>query len=306
MNTLKRILAIAMALILVLVLAAFASCTKTEQESDQNPDQPDQTDVAEGGDDDLTDGLPNPIEETTAEGITEASGFVLTAPEGAENVKYAIINAEEPTYEMSFTLDGKDYCYRVTPTSSVEAADTTGVYYDWNYEGVTVANFDAKYASNDEATVLYWLDVVPGINYSLSCNANVAADDMIALAESLYVPTQGDSDGDEIDGSELAQLMAGHYEDENSNTVDVVYTGMSTYDVTISINRLSVFEGIGRFEENCVKFTVEAPDGSTITGRFFPEVEGDGFDLCFTDSQWNLLESGTTFEGFAPAAVVEE
>ena len=285
---------------LVLVLAAFASCTKTNQE----PDQPDV--VVDGGDEEQTDDLPNPIEETTAEGITEASGFVLTAPEDAEDVKYAIINADEPTYEMSFTLDGKEYCYRVTPTVVVEAVDSTGLNYEWDYEDVTVAGFDAKYASNDEATALYWLDIVPGINYSLGCDANVAAEDMIALAETLFAPVQGDSDGDETDGSELAQLMAGHYEDENSNTVDIMYTGMSTYDVTIGINRLSTFDGIGRFEEGCVKFTVEAPDGSTITGRFFHAVEGEGFDLCFTDSQWDLLEGGTSFEGFAPVAVVEE
>ena len=53
----------------------------------------------------------NPVHETDAAGVAERLGAAMTAPEGAENVSYRLIDGEQPIGEMTFTpaaaLDNK-------------------------------------------------------------------------------------------------------------------------------------------------------------------------------------------------------
>lgn len=269
----KKIIAILLA---ASMLLAFTGCGKKEEQPEA--------------------GMPNPMTEISAEEME----FYVNVPEGAEDVKYFVIeDGDDKMYQVDYTLDGKDYCYRIQGTSDVASYDMSGIYADkWETEDASVMDRDAVVMTSSEGSVIYWLDVAPGINYTLSSSQKLTAAELTEAAEALFVPMQGEAAADE----ELPAFTEGHYEDGEYNTVDVEYAGMNNYSITIGLYRLAELEGEGRWEEESLKFTVEAPDGSSIDGRFFPCVDGDGFSLCFTDSDWELLESGTTFDGFLPAA----
>lgn len=266
----KKLIAILLA---VAMLFALAACAK-DGESEQDV------------------GVPNPMSEVSADDME----FSINVPENASDVKFFIIDdGSSKINQMTYTLDGKEYCYRMQFTDETAAYDMSGIYSDkWENEDTAVSYCDAVAMTCSEGSVIYWMDVVPGVNYTLSCAQQLSAAELSAAAEQLFAPMQGDAEGDE----EMPAIAEGHYEDGDFDTVDLEYAGMGVYQVTIGIYRLSTFEGEGRWEEDSVKFTVEAPDGSSITGRFFPSVDGDDYSLSFTDSQWDLLESGALFEGF--------
>ena len=201
-NTLKKIISVSV--VCTLALAMFAGCTKEKEnnapEADQqiedqveNQDEDESKDEGEDEDDGVQ--IANPMAETTKEDILSEIGVDLTAPEGSENVKYYTITDEsDKTYEMSFTSDGVEYCYRVTPTGEVKPTDTTGLNYTWTTtENTTVAERAAIYSSCADASALYWIDIVPGINYSIGCKGEVALDVLTAVAESVFAPVQGNN-----------------------------------------------------------------------------------------------------------------
>ena len=169
-------------------------------------------------------GLPNPVTECTQEELLEVTGFDLAAPADAENVAYSYIavEGEETIAQLIFTVDGKEYCYRAQPTaitsmfgsvredenasadSLTEAlqnavgigAALAGLNYEW--EGM--ATVDVSYcegvsANNDgKAGFISWLDVAPGILYSLGMNDGCTQDLLINMADSIFVPVQGDAE----------------------------------------------------------------------------------------------------------------
>ncbi len=204
--------------------------------------------------------------------------------------------------QVTYTLDGKDFCYRMQQADDVVAYDMSGIYADkWETEDATVSYCDAVVMKSSEGSVIYWMDIVPGINYTLSCAQQLSAAELSEAAVSLFASMQGEVDGDEAEVAEVPAIAEGHYVDAHADTIDLVSTVADTYQVKISITRLAKVAGEGTWEEGCVKFTVAAPDGSSITGRFFPSVDSEDYSLCFTDSGWGLLESGTTLEGFYAA-----
>ena len=62
-------------------------------------------------------GLANPWEEMTAERLSEVSGLSFGAPEGAEDVAYSYLGAENLA-QMTFTLEGAALCARIQPTAA--------------------------------------------------------------------------------------------------------------------------------------------------------------------------------------------
>lgn len=165
-------------------------------------------------------GLPNPMHECTEEELAQATGIALTAPEGASDVKYFYIDSGESAIsQVIFTLDGKNYCYRAQPTSfvSIEAnvnenasvkdlssalndctnigATLSGMHYDW--ECVSLIDIaesrDAVVAFNEgKEGFIAWLDVVPGVLYSLSVEKGASQELLMNTAEVCFVPLQGD------------------------------------------------------------------------------------------------------------------
>lgn len=272
-NTMKKMLAVLLALSMIFVLAA---CKKDEEPT---PD----------------DGMPNPMTEITPQEMA----FSLNIPDGASGVKFFTVGEnDDKIYQMSYTLDGKEYCYRMQSTNETAAYDMSGIFSDkWESEDAKVDYCDAVVKTCSEGSVIYWLDIVPGVNYTLSCADQLSAEELTETAAFLFLPMQGEADGPE--GEEIPAIEEGHYGNENYDTVDLVCNDDGTYSVSIGLYRLASLEGEGTWEEGCVLFTVPAPDGeNTITGRFFHEVEADSYTICFTDSGWELIEAGSTFEGF--------
>ena len=167
--------------------------------------------------------VENPVTECTYEELLEKTGLDIAAPEKAEDVTYAYIAIEgaEPIAQVEFTLDDQEYCYRAQATAATSimteidadgqlvAADTleealksgisigatlSGLNYDWEAcASIDIAHCDGIAAFNDgKAGFVAWLDVAPGILYSLGVNDNCSQDELMKMAEAVFVPMQGD------------------------------------------------------------------------------------------------------------------
>ena len=191
-NKTRRTIAAALCL---LTLCAFG-CEKADQiESEAVAPDEEASELEEPTDMGGMVGIANPMTGMTAEELAEKTGFTLTPPEGASDVRYFTLKGgSAQTAQMDFTLNGREFTYRVTPTSETEAADTTGLYYTWEQtEEAEVGRCTGTLNLGKEAAGLYWLDVVPGVNYSLSCIGSTTEDEMRSLAETLFAPVQGEA-----------------------------------------------------------------------------------------------------------------
>lgn len=141
--------------------------------------------------------VPNPWIETTFEEVFSTLGLIFNCPTEAENVLFRIL-ANESLAEMQFSLLQTDYVFRIQPAA--EFTDISGTYYEWTNEaGVLVGWCDAvlkTYIGDTENTrVLLWFDAAPGIMYSLAC-VNTAEADLCTVAQSIYLPLQGECESD--------------------------------------------------------------------------------------------------------------
>jgi len=143
--------------------------------------------------------------DVTAQELVEKTGMDLAyLADRTQKVTYNVITAStDPIAEAKLvTVDGVDATLRVKPVSATavtEMEDFSGLNYKWTAEAYEeVAGREAWMKACSDMTEIHWLDVVPGVGYYLSVKGNVNAETMIALAEELFVPMQGDADG--IDG----------------------------------------------------------------------------------------------------------
>ena len=204
---LKVILALAM---VVVMPVAFCACGDSQQTEEQTEDA----------------GVANPVHECeSADEVCQATGLSIEAPEGATDVVYSYIDATdeegEAIAQVVFTLDGNEYCYRCQSTAEtslgnddeeadsdelLESLDTdtnkalalAGIYAEWSAGGTTlVSERDGVFALNEgKEGVIAWLDVVPGVMYSLSMDKGASQDLLQATAEASFVPMQGEADGE--------------------------------------------------------------------------------------------------------------
>ena len=167
-------------------------------------------------------GIPNPVHECSKEELCAATGIFLDAPEGATDVSYDYIdNADAPISQVLFKLNGKSFCYRAQPTSytSITAnvsdavvettdlmdslnnstnigASLAGMYGDWEIAALVdvAGSREGVVALNDgKAGFISWLDVVPGVLYSLSVDKKASQPLLMDTAELCFVPLQGDA-----------------------------------------------------------------------------------------------------------------
>lgn len=144
-------------------------------------------------------GAANPIEETDAEGVRQTIGVRFGVPDNAENVEYYTINNE--LAEMRFVQDSTEFTARIKPAGEFE--DISGMYYDWTAidDSWKVKYCDARNMSyinetEDDVMVTLWYDVAPGLMYSLSAvGDDLNGLDLTVIAEQIFIPMQGDSDG---------------------------------------------------------------------------------------------------------------
>lgn len=169
------------------IFASICGCSKSE---------------AQAGDESIV----NPILEVTEDEFVKEVGIELGIPSDAKDVKrfiYLVDGSIEVLGEAQYSLDGKEYVQRVLSTDKTSFDDIddkyiesfTGCYYTWTEnEDANVAYCAAKVMSCDEAKVVVWLDVAPGIIYSISTtDTSVSNDELIKIATDSFIPMQQDS-----------------------------------------------------------------------------------------------------------------
>ena len=135
----------------------------------------------------------NPWTDTDADGMMQELGLFMGAPEGAEDVIYRVLAAEQ-LGEIQFTLDGQAYTARIK--AAAEEEDISGLYFDWTSEEeceIEGRKGTIRQAQDEDAVVIAcsWFDVAPGIMYSVSTSTqDPAAVDITAVAEAVFEPMQ--------------------------------------------------------------------------------------------------------------------
>lgn len=116
------------------------------------------------------------------------------------------------------------------------------------------------------------------------------------------VTTEAVATTEQITTDEKAEdAYAGVYLDYENNepNLSIKANGDGTYEISIGIFRLAVFEdGVGTLSENGLEFTATDPAGNPIKGVI--TLEGNEAVVTFTDSTWELIENGTSFRYHKP------
>lgn len=119
---------------------------------------------------------------------------LATAPEGAEDVVISVFSQDGRTVaETAFTLSGARWVYRTAP-GELELVDISGLGSFSLSAAGKVSYCDAQ-LSYDEGGVgkIIWFDIVPGIEYSLSVDTGASAEALTNMADTLFIPMQGDA-----------------------------------------------------------------------------------------------------------------
>lgn len=244
--------------------------------------------------------MVNPMKEVTAEEMIHATGIVLAAPEGAEDIRcFTITVGDAVIAQMDFTLDGKAYTYRATG-AELDITALSGVYFGKAEETeIHVSYTQGKLCTEGSTAVLFWDDRVPGFRYSLSCSECEDPAVLQEIAEATFHPMQGEDDGCVyVEFSDLEGVWTA----EDGSTVTLTVTEAGEYDALVSICRLSQFPGSGELDPVRMNLTLEDPNGGTLRAEFHANEDGTG-TLVITESTWNLLAAGTEFPGFARQSV---
>ena len=251
--------------------------------------------------------LANPWTESDEQGVAEATGFVMTAPEGASEVVYSYMR-EDGLAQMSYTLEGAQWNYRMEMAD--ELTDISGMSYQWDSElDGEVSGLPAKYYGYAESAeenarmvqVVNWYDAVPGIAYSLSAaGTDLNGMDIQVFAESLYQPAQSEATGDAQKDrtEELENYFLGERTKDDGSTLTISDNGDGTFAVNICITRLcSLEDGVGTFEDHKMYFEVTDPNGEKMSGMIYRDND-NSLDVRITDSTWPLLPNDEVIEEF--------
>ena len=253
----------------------------------------------------------NPIHETDAAGVAERLGATMTAPEGAENVSYRLIDGEQPIGEMTFTLEGRDYAYRMAPSAMGEES-IDGMHYDWQQSGETPVGYLSAALSWNEggAGVIRWFDTVPGMLYSLSMNEGASREALSATANLLFAPLQGEADGDVTPAATEAPQSG---EDDPATAESDAFA--AAYRAAIERIRTDARPGTaggslvsaGCCAELCDVFTAHAPEGErvrTLLEEYMATLDGDALAL-YRQQLESVLDSFDEVAGPNGAGLLE-
>lgn len=134
----------------------------------------------------------------TAQSIVAALGYDLAAaPAGAEAVRYNAFELDGLTVgETEFILDGVSYSYRMAQTWVIEDdfADISGLEQEFQNHVTGEVMWCPAKLSFDEggAGKVIWFDVAPGLLYSVSMEQGASEEALLAIANQLFEPAQGD------------------------------------------------------------------------------------------------------------------
>lgn len=210
--------------------------------------------------------LANPWTDSDRQGVLEATGFDMAAPEGASDVSYSYM-AEDGLAQMTYILDGNDWTYRIL--SAAELTDISGLSVEWSYQGdATVAGLEGKdYAygdintdNSDHYQMIQWYDAAAGVTYSLSVYSlhDLGGMDIQVFAESIYQPLQGEaSDDAEADAeNEINEYFLGDFTSNyDSSTMSIEANSDDTYTVQLSLFRtMDIEDTAATFKDHMIYF----------------------------------------------------
>ena len=166
----------AMLLALAIFASLFAGCAFAEAKEETEPV-----------------GLANPVHEVTDEELLEETGFAFQEPAGCEDVSYCYIEGDPVIAQMTFTLDGRTWTYRLA--SAAEETDISGLYYTWKKTAKADVDYNEAKLSwiKNEQGMISWYDAVPGVMYCLSVDTEANKDILTEMANALFCPLQGDA-----------------------------------------------------------------------------------------------------------------
>lgn len=133
-------------------------------------------------------------------GILKTLGYdVAVAPDDAEDVTYGVLEIDGQTVaETAFTLDGISYRWHMGMSDSADPerlVDLSGSERVYPHTVETTIRWCRAELSDDPGNAgckLIWIDIAPGLAYSLETDGMVPPEALQELAESLFVPAQGE------------------------------------------------------------------------------------------------------------------
>jgi hypothetical protein len=255
-----------------------------------------------------TQEMANPWTESDEQGVAEATGFDMVAPEGATNVSYSYMS-EGALAQMTYELDGANWNYRIQMAN--ELTDISGMNYAWmtgtdgsvsGRNAIYYAYNSATSEGNEIVNLVNWYDAVCGVTYSLSATGKEISDaEMQTYAENLYVPLQGEATDDPVadQENELNDYFLGeHKRSYDESVLTISDNGDGTYCVNLSIIGLCNLEnGVGTFDEHKMAFTIQDPNEEEMSGVIYRDND-NSLVVEITNSTWGLLATGEVLDGF--------
>lgn len=136
-----------------------------------------------------TIGLPNPVQESTAEDIAKELNVKFAVPDGAKNIHYSII--EGKLAQMDFIWNEAECTARIQ--RAAESEDISGFYYNWSNETPCTVGANAGIAKwqitevGEVVGICLWQNKASNLTYSVSMKKNADSEKLIALANAVYI-----------------------------------------------------------------------------------------------------------------------
>ena len=135
-----------------------------------------------------TAGLPNPVQESTAEEITKRLNVKFAVPDDAKNIRYSIIAGN--LAQMEFIWNEAECTARIK--RDAESEDISGFYYNWSNETPCTVGENAGIAKwqitevGEVVGICLWQNKTSNLTYSVSMKKNADSEKLIALANDIY------------------------------------------------------------------------------------------------------------------------
>ena len=145
----------------------------------------------------VTEGASEVVLLTTASEIMRSLGYDMKV--SAKDAIYSVIEMGDSfpsdMAETIFSKDGITYRYRTVTARSVQNENITGLsesdFAIAEQAEVGWCSAELRYNEGGEGCI-WWLDVVPGLQYSLSMSAGASREALIQMAKECYRPMQDD------------------------------------------------------------------------------------------------------------------
>lgn len=136
-----------------------------------------------------TVGIPNPVQESTAEDIAKELNVKFAVPDGAKNIRYSIVSGN--LAQMDFILNEAECTARIK--RDAESEDISGFYYNWSNETPCTVGENAGIAKwqitevGEVVGICLWQNKASNLTYSVSMKKNADSEKLIALANAVYI-----------------------------------------------------------------------------------------------------------------------